>query len=82
VRRVPVLALVLACAACDAVLGLGQFTFDASIGDASDECVGPAFDPARIAPFLTADGGLPPLPPLEAGPDAPASDASADAGGG
>lgn len=92
-RRVVVLGFLLACAACDAVLGLGQFTFDGSIGDAGDECVGPngcwactpttndellnacggqcvGFEPARIAPFLTADGGLPPLPPLEAGPDA------------
>ncbi len=84
VRRVVVFALLLPCLACDTLLGLGQFTFDGSI-DASDECVGPIFDPARVAPFLTADGGLPPLPPFEAGPDAPSPDASkdaSDAGGG
>jgi hypothetical protein len=74
-RRVVVFALLVPCIACDAVLGLGKFTFDGSI-DASDECTGPSFDPARIAPFLTSDGSLPPLPPFEAGPDV------ADAGGG
>jgi len=47
------------------------------------QCIG--FDPARVAPFLTADGGLPPLPPIDSGADA-TSDASdgavaADAGG-
>ena len=101
-RRVFVLAFLLTCAACDAVLGLGQFTFDGSIGDAGDECVGPngcwactpvtndqflnacggqcvGFDPARVAPFLTADGGLPPLPPLDDGGD---GGAASDAGGG
>ncbi len=100
-RRVFVLAVLLACAGCDAVLGLGQFSFDGSIGDAGDECVGPSgcwactpttndqflnacggqcvgFDPARVAPFLTADGGLPPLPPLDAGDGGAASDAGGD----
>jgi len=82
VRRVVVFALIVPCIAsgCDAVLGLGKFTFDGSI-DASDECTGPSFDPARIAPFLTSDGGLPVLPPFEAGPDVGTTDA-ADAGGG
>ena len=104
-RRVLVFALLLPFVACDAVLGLGQFTFDGSIGDASDECLGPngcwactpttndqflnscgsgqcvTFDTARVAPFLTADGSLPPLPPIEAGTDATGLDA-ADAGGG
>ena len=76
VRRVVVFALIVPCIACDAVLGLGKYTFDGSI-DASDECTGPAFDPARIAPFLTSDGGLPALPPFEAG-----ADGALDAGGG
>jgi len=74
VRRVVVFALFVPCIACDAVLGLGKYTFDGG-----DECTGPAFDPARIAPYLTADGSLPPLPPFEAGADAALD---ADAGGG
>ncbi len=69
VRCVVVLALIVCCAACDAIVNLGRFSFDGST-DASDECTGPSFDPARIAPFLTADGSLPPLPPVEAGTDA------------
>jgi hypothetical protein len=73
-RRVVVLALFLPCSACDAIVGLGRFSFDGG-----DECTGPSFDPARITPFLTSDGSLPPLPPFEAGADgAP----DADAGGG
>ena len=76
VRRVVVFALIVPCIACDAVLGLGKFTFDGS-ADASDECSGPSFDTARIKPFLTADGSLPPLPPVEAG-----ADGASDAGGG
>jgi hypothetical protein len=76
VRRVVVFAVILPCIACDAVLGLGKFTFDGS-ADASDECTGPSFDPARITPFLASDGGLPPLPPIEAG-----ADGDADTGGG
>jgi hypothetical protein len=78
--------LVLGCAGCDAILGLGQFSFDGST-DAADECVGPngcwactattneqllnactgtcvSFDGARLTPFLTLDGALPPLPAL------------------
>jgi hypothetical protein len=69
------LMLLAATSGCDAVLGLGKFTFDAG-----DECTGPSFDPARITPFLASDGGLPPLPPFEAGPDV-GPDAT-DAGGG
>jgi hypothetical protein len=72
VRRVVVFALIVLSTACDAVLGLGKYTFDGG-----DECTGPSFDPARIAPYLTSDGSLPPLPPFEAGPET-----STDAGGG
>ncbi len=105
VRRVLVFALLLPCVACDAILGLGQFTFDGSIGDASDECVGPngcwactpttndqflnacggqcvTFDTTRVTPFLTADGSLPPLPPIEAGAEGGGDAAVADADGG
>jgi hypothetical protein len=99
------LAAALACVGCDSVLGLGQFTFDGSASDASDECVGPngcwactpttndqflnacsgscvTFDETRLNGLLTADGGLPPLPPIsDAASDVTPNDASpVDAG--
>jgi hypothetical protein len=68
-RRWIALGLLLACPACDTILGLNQFTFDGST-DAADECSGPSFDPTRLTPFLAPDGALPPLPALhDAGAD-------------
>jgi len=102
------LGLLASSVACDAVLGLGQFTFDASVGDAgdaSDECIGPngcwactpttndqflnscgggqciGFDSTRVTPFLLPDGGLPPLPDIDAGSDAAPEAAPTDSGG-
>ena len=71
--------LVLGCAACDTILGLGQYTFDG--GGDSAPCTGPAFDDTRLTPFLLPDGGLPPLPAFDGGMDA-AMDSAADTGGG
>jgi hypothetical protein len=89
-------ALLLTSAACDALLGLGQFTFDGST-DASDECVGPngcwACTPTTNEQFLNACSGqcvsfdttrlTPFLAPDGALPPLPAlPDGSSDTGGG
>jgi hypothetical protein len=54
------LGLVITCTGCDAILGLGQFTFDGST-DATDECVGPngcwACTPTTNDQFLNACSG-------------------------
>ena len=59
-------------------------TNDQFLNACSSTCI--SFDESRITPLLTADGSLPPLPPIsdaapESAPVEASTDASNDAGG-